>query len=146
VSALQLQRRSGRMTSPSSAVRLCRHAGMAEASARYAATAGLSGFHAWDFLLHGTSATMIEHNARPIAISTLGMLVGHDLCARLAGLLGGRPQPVPEGAPPEVDVALFPDEWLRDPLSPRLHTGYHDAPWDDGALLAAVASKRTRYR
>jgi hypothetical protein len=32
---------------------------------------------------------------------------------------------------------LFPQEWLRDPSSPYLHSGYHDVPWDQPDLVRA---------
>jgi hypothetical protein len=32
-------------------------------------------------------------------------------------------------------VALFPDEWLRNPASPYLTTGVLDAPWEEPELM-----------
>lgn len=37
-------------------------------------------------------------------------------------------------------VALFPNEWLRDPHSRYLTHGHHDVPWDDPALLKAYVN------
>lgn len=145
VSAVQIRRRSQRPTAPSSVVRLCSHAGMTSAATAFIAASGASGFHGWDFQLdaHG-QAVMIEHNPRPISITHLGGLIGSDLCAALAGLLG---QPV--GTAPVAgamrDVALFPDEWWRNARSPLLHGPFHDAPWDDPALLAATTARRGRF-
>jgi hypothetical protein len=34
-------------------------------------------------------------------------------------------------------VALFPQEWMRDPASPYLTNAFHDVPWDDPALIRA---------
>ena len=33
-------------------------------------------------------------------------------------------------------IALFPNEWMRDPHSPFLRSAYHDVPFDDPALIA----------
>ena len=145
VGAVQIRRRSQRPTAPSSVVRLCSHEGMAAAAAAFVAASGASGFHGWDFQLdaHG-EAVMIEHNPRPISITHLGGLIGSDLCAALAGLLG-----LPAGTAPVAgrmrDVALFPDEWRRDARSPLLNGPFHDAPWDDPALLAATTATRGRF-
>jgi hypothetical protein len=145
LSAVQLRRRSARVTAPSSVVRLCRHPAMAAACAAYVAATGASGFHGWDFQLEENGkAVMIEHNPRPISISHLGGLLGDDLCAALAtrcGLPGAVVSPVDH----EPVVTLFPDEWRRDPNSPMLHGPYHDAPWDDPALFAAVLGAGGRF-
>ncbi len=34
-------------------------------------------------------------------------------------------------------IALFPQEWQRDPDSPWLHSAYPDVPWDDPGVLRA---------
>jgi predicted ATP-grasp superfamily ATP-dependent carboligase len=146
VGAMQLERRSVRTTSPSSVVRLCRHDGMREAARRYACATGLSGLHAWDFLLTADSrVVMIEHNARPIAISTLGALAGSDLCAALAAQLGVISRDIAPASSSNLNVTLFPDEWWRDPNSRWLQGGWHDVPWDDHSLLAAVLQSRMGF-
>lgn len=146
VSAIQISRRSDRRTAPSSAVKLIRHDAMAAGCAAFVAATGASGFHGWDFQLEDNgNAVMIEHNPRPISISHLGYLLGDDLCAALAAVCGaaaGKPGP---GAVAECDVALFPDEWQRDPLSPLLHRSFHDAPWDDEPLFRALLQEQIRF-
>lgn len=151
VSAIQLTRRSERPTAPSSVVLVCRHEAMAAAGAAFVAATGASGFHAWDFQLTGDGHSrvyLIEHNPRPISISHLGGLVGDDLCAALAVHCGGAAGPEHTAAAvasPPCRVALFPDEWQRDPRSPMLHEAFHDAPWDDPALLAALVNQDVRF-
>jgi len=39
-------------------------------------------------------------------------------------------------------IAHFPQEWLRDPASRYLRRCRVDAPWDDPALLKAMAALR----
>lgn len=56
--------------------------------------------------------------------------------ALFAGLSGQdwEPQTIIEK---EQLVALFPQEWRRDPSSENLHKIYHDVPWDDPELIRA---------
>ena len=142
LSAVQVQRRSDRPTAPSSVVTLIQHDAMAASGAAFVAATGASGFHGWDFQLDAAGrALMIEHNPRAISISHLGHLLGSDLCRALATACGaGSGQAAPVAHKPR-DVALFPDEWLRDPLSPSLQDAFHDAPWDDRPLL----NERVRF-
>lgn len=146
LSAVQVSRRSDRPTAPSSVVQLLQHDAMAASCAAFVAATGASGFHGWDFQLEETgNALMIEHNPRPISISHLGYLLGDDLCRALASACGvtpGNPRPSAGG---ECHVAFFPDEWQRDPLSPMLHEAFHDAPWDDRPLFAAVLQENIRF-
>jgi hypothetical protein len=146
LSAVQIRRRSNRPTAPSSVVKLLQHDAMAASCAAFVAATGASGFHGWDFQLEETgNAVMIEHNPRPISISHLGYLQGDDLCRALATACGvsiGNPGPSAGG---ERHVALFPDEWQRDPLSPMLHETFHDAPWDDQPLFTALLQENIRF-
>lgn len=146
LSAVQISRRSNRLTAPSSVVRVMQHDAMAASCAAFVAATGASGFHGWDFQLdEAGKAWMIEHNPRPISISHLGHLLGSDMCRALAGVCGvaGGDQ-VQSAATTERLVALFPDEWQRDAYSPLLHEAFHDAPWDDQALLTALLQENMR--
>ncbi|WP_158900161.1 hypothetical protein [Burkholderia sp. L27(2015)] len=146
VSAVQIRTRSNRQTAPSSVVKLLQHDAMAASCAAFVAATGASGFHGWDFQLEETgNAVMIEHNPRPISVSHLGYLLGDDLCAALATACGvtiGHPRPSAGG---ECHVALFPDEWQRDPLSSMLHETFHDAPWDDRPLFTALLQENIHF-
>lgn len=145
VSAIQLSRRSARMTAPSSVVRLLQHDAMSASCAAFVAANQASGFHGWDFQLdEAGNALMIEHNPRPISISHLGHLLGDDLCGALAHVCGVAPAKPQVHAEGERLVALFPDEWQRDPHSPMLHGAFHDAPWDDQPLLIALLQENMR--
>ena len=54
-----------------------------------------------------------------------------------------RGQRIPEARAPEHEyVALFPQEWQRDPSSKFLATAFHDVPWEDPAVLAAMTRSR----
>jgi hypothetical protein len=41
-------------------------------------------------------------------------------------------------------IALFPQEWLRDPQSPFLRTAYHDVPWHESEFLRACVRLRQK--
>jgi hypothetical protein len=41
-------------------------------------------------------------------------------------------------------IALFPQEWHRNPQSEFLRSAYHDVPWDQPALLRTSIKSRTR--
>ena len=146
LSAVQISRRSKRLTAPSSVVRVLQHEAMATSCAAFVAATGASGFHGWDFQLDDAGgALMIEHNPRPISISHLGHLLGSDMCRALASVCGvPRNDPAPGAGVTERLVALFPDEWQRDAHSPLLHEAFHDAPWDDQALLTALLQENMR--
>lgn len=147
VSAVQTVRRSQRVTAPSSVVRLMQQEQMAASCAAFVAATGASGLHGWDFQIDPAGkAWMIEHNPRPISISHLGGLVGSDLCRALASVCGvaGEGGTVLTGSASPRDVALFPDEWQRDPHSPMLHEAFHDAPWDDQPLFTALLQDNVR--
>jgi len=139
VSAVQVTTRSKRVSAPSSVVQLIRHTAMEEYGTRFVAATGASGFHGWDFLLDAAGgAALIEHNPRLISITHLGGLMGDDLCNALATVCGlPSSQGVATGNGEPV-VALFPDEWKRDPRSPMLYSSYHDVPWDEPAILVAL--------
>ena len=43
-------------------------------------------------------------------------------------------QPAPRVTEKDT-IALFPQEWIRDPESAFLRSGYHDVPWEEPELL-----------
>jgi hypothetical protein len=44
-------------------------------------------------------------------------------------------------APTHELVAMFPNEWRRDPDSPFLSSALHDVPWDDPGVLGAMRQR-----
>jgi hypothetical protein len=38
-------------------------------------------------------------------------------------------------------IALFPQEWLRDPASPFLNSAHHDVPWKEPRLVQLSVRK-----
>lgn len=102
---------------------------------------GLSGYAGFDYIIGADGkARFIEINPRVMPTGHFDECFGVDLTgAYLAGLRGAAPPP--ERAARNEYVALFPNEWMRDPESPFLRQGYHDVPWDDPAVFAAMIDK-----
>jgi hypothetical protein len=119
------------------------HPEMAAAAETMVRRLQLSGLHGFDFMLgnDGQPAYLIEINPRATQVGHLNFGAGYDLpVALIAALTGATPQPSPTVTENDV-IALFPQEWLRDPASPYLRTGYHDVPWDQPELLRLCVRK-----
>ena len=127
-------------------VRRIDHPEMASAVEKMARRLQLSGFHGFDFMLEDGSrdAYLIEINPRATQIGHLSFGAGRDLPDALVSALSARPA----AAAPKVSendvIALFPQEWLRDPASPYLRSGYHDVPWNRPELLRSAFEKSNR--
>ncbi|HSM94463.1 MAG TPA: ATP-grasp domain-containing protein [Rhizomicrobium sp.] len=127
---------------PASVLRRMENPQMDEAASRIAARFELSGLHGLDYIRDGQGQPhLIEINPRSPQSSYLSFGAGHDLVSALAAKVDCRvraPRPRVAG---DV-VALFPQEWMRDPASPYLVTAFHDVPWDDPALIHAWMESR----
>jgi hypothetical protein len=109
---------------------------MQEAARRIAARFGLSGLYGLDYMrAEDGQVRLLEINPRATPTSHLALGPEHDLLAALLSAAGhprlDRPAVTRGGR-----IALFPQEWRRDPQSPHLATAYHDLP--DPALAAAL--------
>jgi predicted ATP-grasp superfamily ATP-dependent carboligase len=130
-------------TGPSSVVRFVNNAEMTAMSTQLVERFGYSGFCGFDFMIEETTgkAYLLECNPRPIPICHLGSKVGIDLGKALfEGLQGHSPAKF-SGIVQEEVIALFPQEWKRDPSSPYLAHNNHDVPWDDPLLLSAIVGQ-----
>lgn len=130
-------------TGPASVTRLTPHAGMASSSAAMIEAFGASGILSFDFILDQNGREyLLECNPRPTTMLHLGHLVDVDLAsALLDGLRGQFPSPPLSNADRDRTVAIFPQEWTRDPHSEALQDILHDAPWDDPRLFKAIVSR-----
>lgn len=131
-------------TGPASVVHLAIHPSIVDATTKMVAAFGATGFMSFDFIVdHQGQAYLLECNPRPTQILHLGPLVGVELAgALLKALRDGRPEASCEVPTGERTVSFFPQEWARDPSSPSLRATFHDVPWDDPTLLAAIMRKR----
>lgn len=113
---------------------------MENAAAKLAARFGLSGLHGLDFMRDASGKPLlIEINPRATQTAHLGFGERADLVAALTAAARDCPVTARLAATQNEFVALFPQEIMRDPLSPWLAEAFHDLPWRDSAVLSAVA-------
>lgn len=127
-------------------MRLIEHEEMSSAVERLVRRLGLSGFCGFDFMLEGETgnAYLIEINPRATQVGHLNLGPGRDLSAAMyAALTGEAVQPTPKVTEKET-IALFPQEWVRDPRSAFLRDAYHDVPWQEPALVRHCVSSREK--
>lgn len=126
---------------PSSVVELINVPAAAEAAARFAAACQYSGFASIQFLLDAKTRTpqFLEFNPRPVPMMHMGeALAGIDWCRAWHEQMAGQPLPQFSGPKLGKRIALFPQEWLRDPNSDFLKTGaVQDIVQNDPVLAEA---------
>ena len=127
-------------------VRLIENAEMSAAAEKMAAKLHLSGVHGFDFMLEEQTgnAYLIEINPRATQVGHLALGLGRDIPAALyAAVSGTAVQPAPRVTEKDT-IALFPQEWARDPQSPSLLSAYHDVPWEEPELVHDCVNKRRK--
>jgi hypothetical protein len=126
-----------RPTGPSTRVRLHGDATMDAAAGKLIAALGYSGFCGLDFIRRPDGGlTFLEFNARPTPVAHLGGLIGIDLCEALYRALAGGRSPFVTSTS-EVRVALFPQDWRREPPCGDRDGLHLDIPRHDPSLLEA---------
>jgi hypothetical protein len=138
---------------PSTVVRRFHNGAIDRAAEVLAARLNLSGFYGLDFVLDSQSgdeqtdtAWLIEMNSRATQIAHLALGPGRDLAAAAFAAVTGvpvHPRPI---VTTEQTIALFPQEWQRDPASPFIAGAYHDVPWDAPELVRAYVNQRPGWR
>jgi carbamoylphosphate synthase large subunit len=129
-------------------LRLIDNQEMAAAAEKMARRLNLSGMHGFDFMLETQTgnAYLIEINPRSTQVGHLTLGPGRDIPAALFSAVSGQ-KVHPAASVTEVDtIALFPQEWIRDPASTFLRSAYHDVPWDRPELIRACVSARRKQR
>jgi Carbamoyl-phosphate synthase L chain, ATP binding domain len=127
-------------------VRLIENAEMSSAAEKVVRRLSLSGVHGFDFLLEETTgnAYLIEINPRSTQVGHLTFGLGRDIPAALYSAVSGQAIcPAPK-VTEERTIALFPQEWIRDPASSYLQSAYHDVPWDKPELIRACVRTRRK--
>ena len=133
-------------TGHATVVRLIEHAEMAAAAQAMVRRLSLSGLYGFDFMLEASTgnAYLIEVNPRATQVGHLRLGPGRDIPAALyAALSGTAVQPAPQVTERDT-IALFPQEWIRDPESAFLQSGYHDVPWEEPELVRDCVSNREK--
>ncbi|MGA9508058.1 MAG: ATP-grasp domain-containing protein, partial [Candidatus Sulfotelmatobacter sp.] len=131
---------------PATVVRWIENTDIATAAAKMVRRLNLSGVHGFDFMLEEQTgkAYLIEMNPRATQVGHLALGPGRDIPAALYAALSGK---VPQLAPAVTDndtIALFPQEWIRDPESSFLWSAYHDIPWEAPELVRDCVSNRRK--
>lgn len=132
-------------TGHATVVRLIDHREMILAAEKIARRLNLSGFHGLDFVLEASSgnAYLIEINPRTTQVGHLALGAGRNLPAALYAAITGKDNGAGARITERDTIALFPQEWKRDPRSPHLFSGYHDVPWQEPQLVSScIASIR----
>ncbi len=127
-------------------VRLIEHPEMATAAEVMVRRLQLSGLYGFDFMLEaGTeNAHLIEINPRSTQVGHLSLGPGRDLPAALYAVLSEKAlQPAPKVTDKDT-IALFPQEWIRDPQSAFLQSAFHDVPWNEPELIRDCVSSRRK--
>jgi len=122
---------------PASVLRLIDHPEMDQCAERLVRRLGLSGIFGFDFRLEADTgkARLIEMNARATQISHLAPGEGSSLPAALHAAMAGAPAAPAKRISGKTIIALFPQEWSRDPGSEFLASGFHDVPWQEPGLV-----------
>ncbi|HXW93007.1 MAG TPA: ATP-grasp domain-containing protein [Terriglobales bacterium] len=134
-------------TGHATVLRRIEHPEMSDAVEKVARRLNLSGWHGFDFMLeaHTGNAYLIEINPRITQVGHLALGPGHDLPAAFYAALSGNPIREAPKVTEKDTVALFPQEWIRDPASEFLRSAYHDVPWEEPALVSdSIRQSRTQ--
>ncbi|MEZ5960047.1 MAG: ATP-grasp domain-containing protein [Hyphomonadaceae bacterium] len=138
-----------RCTSKNGATSVARHAprrDILDRSFELFGKYGLNGYAGFDYIVDEAGQPfLIEVNPRLMPTGHFSDEFGVDLTATLLAEM--RRKPAPKATAPKHEyVALFPNEWLRDPQSTYLRSAYHDVPQDDPAVAAAMMQDARKWR
>jgi hypothetical protein len=132
---------------PATVIRLIEHSEMSAAVEKVARRLKLSGVHGFDFMLEGSTekAYLIELNPRITQVGHLALGPGRDLPAALVSAMSGCAIQVKPKVTEKDIITLFPQEWMREPCSSYLRSGYHDVPWEEAELLQVCVRHARKY-
>lgn len=118
---------------------------MLEAASRIVSYLGMSGFCGFDFMIEETTglAFMIEINPRATQINHLALGKGRNLPAALRARVAGEPVNDGFSVTDQKVIALYPQEWQRDPHSNFLETDFHDLP-EEPELIRFYLKRQSR--
>ena len=132
---------------PASVLRLLENAEISSATEILARKLNLSGLHGFDFLLEKETERpyLIEMNPRATQVGHLALGPGRDLPAGLSAAVSGRAIQESHKVTDNPTIALFPQEWERNPQSTYLSSAYHDIPWEEPELVRDCLRKTRRW-
>jgi hypothetical protein len=129
---------------PASVMRLIEHPEISAACAKMVRRLNLSGLHGFDFVVEQRTrnAYLIEMNPRATQVAHLTLGPGRDLPAALCAAISGSRIRESARITENDTIALFPQEWIRNPASKFLRSAYHDVPWGEPQLIRACVRKQ----
>ena len=132
---------------PASVLRLIEHQEITSVAEKLVRRLNISGLHGFDFLLEKDTEKpyLIEMNPRATQVGHLALGPGRDLPAALNAAVCGDADPETVKITENSTIALFPQEWLRNPQSTFLTSAYHDIPWDEPDLIRDCLRKTRRW-
>jgi hypothetical protein len=132
---------------PATVMRLLDHPEMSAAVEKIARRLKLSGVHGLDFMLEANTgkAYLIEINPRITQVGHLALGPRRDLPAALVSAISGCAVQVKPKVTEKDIITLFPQEWMREPASSYLRSGYHDVPWAEAELLHLCVRHARKY-
>jgi len=127
-------------TGPSTIVRLVERPDFVDGARRLARELMLNGFHGLDFMVDQSTgqALLIELNPRLTPLAGIRAEMSQDLVGTAATLLSGVACRPPSTLPSGEFIAHFPGAWQWHRDDPRLAACFHDAPWEEPALMAEM--------
>jgi hypothetical protein len=127
-------------------VRLIENPEMSAAAEKMVGRLRLSGVHGFDFMLEEKTgnAYLIEINPRATQVGHLALGAGRDIPAALYAAVSGEAEQATPKVTDKDTIALFPQEWVRDPESPFLRSAYHDVPWEEPELVHDCVNNRRK--
>lgn len=133
---------------PATVLRRIENADMQSAAEKMARRLNLSGLQGFDFMLEAQTeqAYLIEINPRATQVGHLALGPGHDLPAALYAAVTGQ---IVQEAPKVTEndtIVLFPQEWIRNPASAYLRSGYHDVPLEEPEMVRACLQTRRKRK
>lgn len=133
---------------PSTVLRCITNPQMDRTAEILASRLNLSGFYGLDFILEEQTGIpwLLELNCRATQIPHLALGPGHDLPAAAFAAFTGLPMCPRPAVTREQTIALFPQEWKRDPASPLIRTSYHDVPWESPELVRSYIQTHQERR
>jgi D-alanine-D-alanine ligase-like ATP-grasp enzyme len=122
---------------PSSVLRLIENEEISVAAEKLVKRLDLSGLCGFDFLLEKDTEKpyLIEMNPRATQVGHLALGPGRDLTAALVAAICGKADADTRAVTDNRTIALFPQEWERNPQSSFLNSAYHDIPWEEPELI-----------
>jgi hypothetical protein len=132
---------------PSSVLRINEHSEIVNATKKITRRLMLSGLHGFDFLLEKDTQKpfLIEMNPRTTQVGHLALGPGRDLPAAMTAAVSGRMMHEPPKVTENHTIALFPQEWHRNPESTFLNSAYHDIPWEEPNLIRGCLREKRKW-